>query len=432
MNFLKSLAIVSLVAIGSNATKFEKKSVTYGPHGAIMCNGCVVTGTGGDLSLWGWENNTACEIDTKKCSGGNGSSGNTVTYGPHGAIMCKGCVITGTGGDLSLWGWENNTACEIDTDKCNNSGNSNNTTNDSNTSNNNNTSSSSNTSSSNNTSSNNNNSSPVYGPHGTIMCKGCEVTGTGDDISLWGWENDAVCEIDADACNIDTSTIQAPSSSNSSSSSSNYVPAKWKKHGRTTRYWDCCKPSCSWPGKGDVSHVVNTCNKRGSILNNIYERNGCEGGEAFMCTDQQPWAVNDNLSYGFAAGHITGLSEKDWCCACYKFTFTNTAIAGKQMIVQITNTGNDLGENHFDIQIPGGGLGIFDGCSTQFNVNAASWGQRYGGLISEDGCNNLPKSLQAGCHWRFNWFKNVDNPEMDFEEVVCPDEIVAKTNCRRI
>jgi hypothetical protein len=30
--------------------------------------------------------------------------------------------------------------------------------------------------------------------------------------------------------------------------------------GTTTRYWDCCKGSCSWTGKADVSNPVTTCN----------------------------------------------------------------------------------------------------------------------------------------------------------------------------
>jgi len=151
-----------------------------------------------------------------------------------------------------------------------------------------------------------------------------------------------------------------------------------------------------------------------------------------MCTDQQPWAVSDQLSYGFAAASISGKTEADWCCACYKLTFTTTSIAGKQLIVQVTNTGGDLGENHFDLQMPGGGLGIFDGCSSQFGVDAGSWGERYGGLQSAAGCNNLPASLQKGCQWRFDWFENADNPAMEFEEVECPAELTAKTGCKRM
>lgn len=29
--------------------------------------------------------------------------------------------------------------------------------------------------------------------------------------------------------------------------------------GVTTRYWDCCKPSCGWSGKALVTNPVDTC-----------------------------------------------------------------------------------------------------------------------------------------------------------------------------
>jgi hypothetical protein len=54
-----------------------------------------------------------------------------------------------------------------------------------------------------------------------------------------------------------------------------------------------------------------------------------------MCNNNQPWAVNDNLAYGFAAANIPGLSESGWCCGCYELTFTSTAISGKKMVVQV-------------------------------------------------------------------------------------------------
>jgi len=89
--------------------------------------------------------------------------------------------------------------------------------------------------------------------------------------------------------------------------------------GQTTRYWDCCKPSCGWPGKAAVNSPVRSCARSGNPLTDMNARNGCEsGGTAFMCTDQSPWAINDNLSYGFAAAKLAGLGESNWCCGCYE------------------------------------------------------------------------------------------------------------------
>lgn len=79
---------------------------------------------------------------------------------------------------------------------------------------------------------------------------------------------------------------------------------------------------------------------------------GCEeGGAAYMCSSQAPWAVDKNLAYGFAAVRTEGQIETDWCCACYELTFTSGPAQGKKMVVQATNTGGDLGSNHFDIAV---------------------------------------------------------------------------------
>ncbi|CAF1614567.1 unnamed protein product [Didymodactylos carnosus] len=79
-----------------------------------------------------------------------------------------------------------------------------------------------------------------------------------------------------------------------------------RANGKTTRYWDCCKASCGWAGKAMVSSPVQTCQANGVAAVGINEQSGCNGGNAYMCNNQQPWAVNDKLSYGFAAAYITG------------------------------------------------------------------------------------------------------------------------------
>jgi hypothetical protein len=106
-------------------------------------------------------------------------------------------------------------------------------------------------------------------------------------------------------------------------------------------------------------------------------------------------------------------------------TFTSGPVSGKKMIVQTTNTGGDLGQNHFDLAIPGGGVGLFNACSNQ------GWGQQYGGISSRSACDSFPTKLKAGCYWRFDWFKNADNPTMSFKEVTCPKALTDKSRCIR-
>ncbi|KAJ6631247.1 putative endoglucanase type K, partial [Pseudolycoriella hygida] len=115
------------------------------------------------------------------------------------------------------------------------------------------------------------------------------------------------------------------------------VGASAQQNGKSTRYWDCCKPSCGWPGKPPFTAPVRTCAKNGV---NVVDSNT---PTSYTCNNNQPWAVNSTLSYGFAAANILGQSEWTWCCACYQLTFTSGPVVGKKMIVQVTNTGGDLG-----------------------------------------------------------------------------------------
>jgi hypothetical protein len=122
--------------------------------------------------------------------------------------------------------------------------------------------------------------------------------------------------------------------------------------GTTTRYWDCCKPSCSWSNKATLSTgPVLTCDKDDNPLSSPDVKSACDGGSAYMCSNESPWAVTDDLAYGYAAVHIAGGTENSWCCACYELTFTSGPVQGKKMVVQATNTGGDLGDNHFDISV---------------------------------------------------------------------------------
>ncbi|KAJ3047732.1 hypothetical protein HK097_011253 [Rhizophlyctis rosea] len=222
-------------------------------------------------------------------------------------------------------------------------------------------------------------------------------------------------------------TTRTPTTSTRTTS----APAAQGTPGNTTRYWDCCKPSCSWPGKGSSS-PARTCAKDGTtFLSDANAKNSCDGGSSYTCNSYQPFAVNDSLSYGFAAAKIAGLSESDWCCACYELTFTSGPVAGKKHVVQILNTGGDLGQGHFDLQIPGGGVGLFNGCSSQWGAPSSGWGAQYGGISSASQCSQLPSQLQSGCNWRFNWFKNADNPSVTFRKVTCPSELTSKSGCSK-
>ncbi len=226
--------------------------------------------------------------------------------------------------------------------------------------------------------------------------------------------------------------------------------------GYATRFFDCCKPHCGWRDNVQGGSPMKTCNASDSLLNNPDEQSSCNGGNAHVCHDMAPWAVSSNLAYGFVA---TNPSEAngDICGRCYQLDFTGTghygsnpgaaALAGKTMIVQAINIGGDVGSGQFDLMIPGGGVGQFNACSSQWGVSTSELGAQYGGFLTtcqeqlgynaglEDykecvaqrcqsvfGTRGLSE-LQEGCEWFVDWFEAADNPNLNYKEVTCPSAL---------
>lgn len=213
------------------------------------------------------------------------------------------------------------------------------------------------------------------------------------------------------------------------------------KRGWNTRYWDACKPHCSWIGKGEEgktdtttqeSYVASMTTARNCNIHDVevptftlghavqqywmgYEgtTSACEIGSAgvFTCTDMAPIAVNENLAYAYAAGPGATTS----CGKCFHLQYdgsfkdesgtnkpkaTHQALKGKHLIVMTSNIGHDVADGQFDLMVPGGGVGIFDALSIQVNGAGVDWGAQYGGFLTKCQQNlGYDASLEAyqGC-----------------------------------
>lgn len=174
-----------------------------------------------------------------------------------------------------------------------------------------------------------------------------------------------------------------------------------------------------------------------------------------------PWAIDSTLSFGYAA-----TSSGDVCGRCYQLDFAGSshnagsdpgsrALAGKTMIVQAINVGHDVSGGQFDIMIPGGGVGAFNGCARQWNVSNAELGAQYGGFLAackeelgwsaahdalkscvSQRCSNIFEAqnltdLAAGCRWFVDWFEVADNPALQYKEVPCPNALVGGSGMDR-
>jgi hypothetical protein len=219
------------------------------------------------------------------------------------------------------------------------------------------------------------------------------------------------------------------------------------KNGVTTRYWDCCKPSCAWKANAQAAgknSPATSCSKDGNSVVGADTKNACEsGGSAYQCNWGSPWQVSDTLSYGYAAFNGTN------CGKCYQLDFTGSgdnpgaqSLKGKHMIVQAINIGS-IGSDHFDLLIPGGGVGVNNACSK----NTAMWsstdlGPDGGGFLAKCG-NNMScvtdmckaafgsnTALMAGCSWFTGWFAGANNPGVMYGEVPCPTELTNKSGLK--
>ena len=255
-----------------------------------------------------------------------------------------------------------------------------------------------------------------------------------------------------------SSSSQAKSSSSQAKSSSSVVTGGCPKiveknggakgSGFASRYWDCCMPSCAWP-ENSGGNPSKTCDARGK--NPVSGgANICAGGQQATCTSQIPFTVEGCEEYGFAFAAVPA-SAGGQCGKCFQLTFTgqghyNSTNAntqklkskGKKLIVMATNIGGDVQQGQFDVLIPGGGVGMFNGCS---QMCWGPQGEQYGGLLSDcekesnykantyakcltDKCNKAfgnDEEAKKGCMFLVEWMEAAGNPEHNFVEVECPD-----------
>jgi hypothetical protein len=232
-------------------------------------------------------------------------------------------------------------------------------------------------------------------------------------------------------------------------------------NGYATRFWDCCKPHCGWSGNVPSGvNPMNSCSANDQTLSGYGQSSSCDGGSAFTCQSLIPYAVNSQLSYGYAA-----TSHGDVCGRCYELQFQgyghsgndpgSNALAGKSMIVQAINVGFDVSGGQFDLLIPGGGVGAFNACSTQWGVSNSELGVQYGGFLAAckqelgynasssqykscvaNRCQKVFGSrglseLQAGCQWFVDWFQAADNPALKYREVACPSALTSGSGMNR-
>lgn len=210
-----------------------------------------------------------------------------------------------------------------------------------------------------------------------------------------------------------------------------------------THYWDCCMPNCGRDqGQGADRIAVSTmCNVDGSKAGKggINGTSACDkGGQSgiIMCPDQQPFYEQTQKRWmGFVAAQDLGnLGD---CCDCFDLTFSGA----QKMTVQVTNHGRINGL--FDMLVPGGGFGDFDGCSRIFPKASSVPQDRYGGLHCPSDCDiafSGHAADGAACHWMFGIASPFPYPAQgvqypgdaevtNSQKVACPAALNSRSGC---
>ena len=222
--------------------------------------------------------------------------------------------------------------------------------------------------------------------------------------------------------------------------------------GFASRYWDCCKPSCSWTNNAGAGNEARQCDAQMNVISNPNESSMCDGGRSTTCLSQVPFTIKGCDNLGFAFGAVPGAGPKV-CGRCFLLSFTGQGkyetklnhkkLAQKKLVVMASNIGYDVAGGQFDVMIPGGGVGIFNGCAS---ILGNSMGAQYGGLLSDcenevgwggsddeiykrrkecltNKCNTVFASkanAKAGCLFQANFMEAAGNPLHTFKEIECP------------
>lgn len=241
-------------------------------------------------------------------------------------------------------------------------------------------------------------------------------------------------------------------------------------------------PCCSWDKCGECPNTTDYCEANQNQCENDCGGQWCPNGPkpsgagyntnsvcsegpdatdlAYACMD---WNVGSAAmlaaasSAGVGDTHFFGVGSFGGDASnmgkCYEIQISG---ASKLGLFQVVNQGGDVRSGQFDLQMGGGGFGVFNGCvdpTTQgapgmFAGNSANWGPQYGGWRNRADCSQLPKqprtlsvlpsgepTLPTLCELGFDYGVRIEggeNPKLDkISRVACPASLVKQTGLDR-
>ena len=237
-----------------------------------------------------------------------------------------------------------------------------------------------------------------------------------------------------------------------------YIDGGFSGSGYASRYWDCCRPDCSYTQYAGNGNECKICDDKGNIISDKNAYSMCDYGPATTCISQSPFVESGCSTMGFAFAKVPGGGPLI-CGRCFELTFTGEGkyetqlnhkkLKGKKLVVMASNIGYDASENEFEILIPGGGDKLSNGCEQIFGTDL---GSRFGGLLSDcenevgwsvsnitiysgrkqclaQKCNSVFSSnitAKKGCLFHAEFLEAANFPLFTFKEVQCPTQLTTK------
>lgn len=224
----------------------------------------------------------------------------------------------------------------------------------------------------------------------------------------------------------------------------------------STRYWDCSRPTCSWnpnscKGTDHFPNCANNSGVSGDFASDYNQPYYDPESDTIYATSAVSGSLGITRDGGPACGRCYEIKVDKLCGNPYvKYNPNNpygdgcNAQRNEEAFkanpkIKIINTNmcpdwnpnekkgcppkiGDINvkgsEYHFDIALPGGGVGAADRCKYQY-------GPQYSFSVwNRNDCMNtsiLPQNLRDSCLLYFDRLKAMDNPVIAFKEIPCPN-----------
>ena len=112
-----------------------------------------------------------------------------------------------------------------------------------------------------------------------------------------------------------------------------FVSGGYQGSGFDSRYWDYCKPSCSWTSNVVRGNEVRECDVNMNLISDTNAASKCDGSPSTTCLSQIPFTIESCNELGFTFAAVPG-NGPSVCGRCFLLEFTGTVNMKPKQILE--------------------------------------------------------------------------------------------------